>query len=157
MCFYNDDFEWTAEVCDVTLLPSGIACKCGECGKEISGNEPRTVVKQQEHELCQLCEDKFSDDYADPEECEPNVACKHDYGNTFELTYCEDCRKILAAIKAYEEREACPFYAQQPAYGTLWDELSQHEQAQEYLALAVKMFPEVRESETFKAFGEVKQ
>lgn len=152
MCF-DYDFDWYAEVNETEFLPKGKQRKCDECGVEMAENEPRTRIKQQEHEQCQLCEDEFSDYYIEPEERDAGFKCDHDYGETFEIEFCENCRKIIEAIVEYEKREGCPVGSRQPAHGALWDEMSQHEQASDYLQFAAEMFPEVQESILYKTFG----
>jgi len=139
MCFDYDP-DWFAEIIKEDLLSNGDKCTCGECGSIIEENEPRTKVFMRERETCEICYDL-------------DAECDHDYGESFDIQFCEGCRKIIAAICEYEKREGCPANSQRPAYGLLWDELSQHCQASEYLAFAAEMFPEVKDSKIYKTFA----
>lgn len=132
MCFYNDDYAWTAEVSDVTDGTADSPAKCYECNSIIAAGEFRRYVYQQEHEECSVCEQEEAD-----EPCE-----KHDYGETFECNLCESCVKILKAIYAVEINAGCPPYASQPNYGEL-QEAFQHDDAGKYRARALTMFPGV--------------
>lgn len=132
MCFYNDDYDWIASVCDVTDGPAESPAKCYECHRRIAAGEWRRHVYQQEHEECSVCEQEEAD-----EPCE-----EHDYGETFECNLCEACVKMLKAIEAVEIDEGCPWDARQPAYGELWEAI-QYDEGGKYRDRVLSMYPEL--------------
>ena len=143
MCFYNEDCEWTASITDVTEGIADTAVKCDECCKPIAPGEWRRHVYQQEYEDCQTCEN-------DECECltfrgmEHRCQCdKPNYGETFDYDCCERCNKVIRAVEEREKREGCPSYAQRPALMGLWDEVGDHDDAEEYAKAAIAMFPEL--------------
>ncbi len=162
MCFYNDDYDWCAEVNEESEGPSDEACNCRECGATIAIGEWCKRVFQQEHEACQICEDSCSDDFIEREEMEdlftePNGldaewaaeklkkldehSCS--YGETYRYVRCEKCDKVIRAVVAHEKNEGCPEYSQQPALANLYDELNEHSDRKVYARGALTMFPEL--------------
>lgn len=135
MCFYNDDYEWSASVHEETEGPAEKATRCYECGEPIAAGQWRRHIYQQEDEECRLCE---QEEGFDPE-------CQHDYGETFDYDRCEPCDKVLRAIEAVEKDEGCPEYSRQPMLGELRDVFVHPEDgnAMAYAERAVAMFPEV--------------
>jgi len=150
MCFYND-CEWTAEVNEASLLTSGPATKCDECHEPIAPEAWRRTIHQQEHELCQICEDECSSEFVsqtgvyDERIIAADILRSHTcyYGETFDYVCCETCFKVLESIKEHEQREGCPVDAQQPSLCGLWEELSEHDEAATYIREAVAKFPEI--------------
>lgn len=138
MCFYHDDYDWIAEICETTAGVSPLAAKCDECGKRILAFEWRCHVYQQEHEECQRCE--YEELEPDDEPCQT-----HDYGETFNYDRCEDCDKIIRAIEQYELREGCKPHESRPALCDLKEELNpwNRDDAPLYAAVAIEMFPEL--------------
>ena len=163
MCFYNDDYEWSASVCETSEADSGPATKCAECGCKIEPHEWRKHIFMQEHEDCQICQDPFSDDYIDRKAMEAELndgdadwaAAQlkalddhtHDYGETYDYDCCRDCDKILQAVEDRETAEGCPVDERRPALGEMQESLMEHEQWAEYAAHAVAMFPELAGNE----------
>lgn len=138
MCFYNDEYDWTAEVQDVTCERATKLEHCMECGASIIAGQWCKRIHQRQHESCQLCEDDESDNY------DPQSECKHDYGETYDYVCCVECAKIQAAIWEYERKEDCPEYARSPTLEGLYEEAFQwHENAEEYKKACVEMFPEL--------------
>ena len=76
MCFYNDDFDWYAEVCRTVEGTDGRATRCIECGAKIAAGEWRRHLEQIEHECCQICEDDCSEIH-DPDQ-DPAAVCNAD-------------------------------------------------------------------------------
>ncbi len=144
MCFYNDDYEWTAESCEATEGHGGTATRCIECGAMIAAGEYRRHVYQRERESCQVCEDEWSDDYDDEQD---KATCKHDYGNEFTADTCEACCNLLVAVRSVEVEAGCPEHAQVPAIGELRDSLIDHHEREVYARRAVQMFPELASHE----------
>lgn len=135
MCFYNDNYDWYASICDVADGPSDKPSKCYECGESIQSGEFRRHIFQQQHEECRRCEwEELGDD---EEPCE-----HHDYGETFDCDLCESCVKVLRAIEAVEADEGCPPHARQPGYGELLDAIWEGD-GKRYRDRAVSMFPEL--------------
>lgn len=139
MCFYDDDYEWYAEVHDTTTGTSPLASRCYECHRRIEPHQWLTHIFQQEREACSRC-DECGDDY-DPDQ-DP-ATCEHDYGETFECDICESCIKLREAIERVEEEEDCPPHARQPGIGGLWDVMLEHSDATKYAQRAIEMFPEL--------------
>ncbi len=143
MCFYHDDYGWSAEVCESTFVRGADECRCIECNRTIRSGEWRQRIWQQEHEECQICEDDFSDGYDDEVRKE---LCKHDYGETFGAEICRECCLMLEAIYDLERIEGCPEDARQPACGelkqVLYDEKTEH-RVRKYRQHALTMFPQL--------------
>lgn len=142
MCFYNEDYDWIAEVNEVTDGPASQAGKCIECGSAIAIGDTCRTVHQQEHEECQQCEEDGCNAEYDADgnyvPCDGN----HDYGEIFDCLICESCCQLLQAIEAHEIDAGCPPHARQPSYGGLWEETFEDEEAlADYLKRAKEMFP----------------
>lgn len=120
MCFYNDDYDWCAEVSEVTYARCERDGRCFECGRRIAAGEWRERTLQQEHEDCQICSE-YGDYYDDSVMRE---LCNHDYGETFEAEVCRDCLLMLSAIYDLEEIEGCPEESRRPGYGDLMQVLT---------------------------------
>lgn len=140
MCFYPD-YDWTASVVETTPGTVDKPTRCDECGKEIQAGEWRLHIAMQEHEECQTC-DEFGDSYNEDDPQDP-ATCEHDFGESFDYDRCEACDQILKAIRAVEQKEGCPSYAQQPALCELREVFSEHSGAPVYAAHAIEMFPEL--------------
>ena len=149
MCFYNDDYDWTATVHEVNDGPSDCKRKCYECGHAIKVGDICRTVHQQEYETCRVCEDEDSDNFNgfdDDGNSIPPVACedgKHDYGETFDAVICHNCLKIREAVKEYELREGCPEHASEPGYGEWSEVFFEHENKWEYAEACVAKHPEL--------------
>ncbi|MGB0971800.1 MAG: hypothetical protein ACPGVG_12680 [Mycobacterium sp.] len=143
MCFYNDDYDWTASVSEVTDLVSGHASRCCECGCGIEPGQWRRHIWQQQYEECQVCE------YGEADE-----ACvKHDYGETYATDVCRECTWLLAAIEAVEADEGCPEYARQPPSGELAEHM-RNPDSRRYWDRALEMHPQLAggvQSEWFRS------
>ena len=142
MCFYNDNYDWYAQVNEVTDGPAMKAGTCEECRQPIAVGDQCRSVHQQEHEECQQCDEDSDDAEFDADgnfiPCDGN----HNYGETADFMICESCCQILKAIEAHEIDEGCPPHARQPSYGGLWDETTEDLDALgKYLARAQTMFP----------------
>lgn len=134
MCFYNDDYDWTASVVLQEKRTAGKQIQCYECGAKIAPGESYQWIFMQEHEECRVCEWE-----------EAETPCeKHDYGEDFSYQRCNACSQLLAAIKAVEIEEGCPEHAQQPGLCELGEVFCEHENRREYAARAVAMFPELK-------------
>lgn len=158
MCFYNDDYDWTAEVVTQADAESGPACKCDECSRAIDADEFRHTIEMQEHEACQICEDDFSDSFInradmtaeldDDDDWAANqlkILDKHthDYGETYSYVRCLGCEKLLKAIEKREELAGCPAHSRRPPLSELWETMREIHEAKDYAEFAVKMFPEL--------------
>ena len=138
MCFYNDDFDWYAEVCRTVEGTDGRATRCIECGAKIAAGEWRRHLEQIEHECCQICEDDCSEIH-DPDQ-DP-ATCEHNYGETWDGDTCQACCNLIEAVRIVEIEAGCPAYAQVPSVGGLLDELLEHDEREKYARRAVEMFP----------------
>jgi hypothetical protein len=158
MCFYDDDCDWTAEVCEQNFIRAAEPAKCYECYRPIAVGEWCRVLHQQEHESCLVCEDQWSDDYIDSDRAAYDTDEEHatalaeladhvhTYGETFDATLCRECCLVLEAIYDLEEKEGCPEDARQPLIGALQDELAEDSGKwgeKKYVKHAVGMFPEL--------------
>jgi hypothetical protein len=139
MCF-NNDYDWYADVWDVTDGENDVPAKCIECGLAIASGEWRRHVYLQEDEECYRCEQGDLKEGDEP--CEV-----HDYGEIFECSICETCCKILKAIEAVEIDEGCPVGSRQPLYGELSQALFDDANCGDgkYAARALAEHPELRE------------
>ena len=135
MCFYNDSYDWYAELNIRRESKTGPAERCSECGDDI---EPtawrRTLFQQESEEYCKDCDTPVDDD-----ECEcddgPNM------GETYRCVTCRPCAAMLAAIKRQERDEGCPADAQQPDPGELAEVFCEHHGAAEYARRIQTLFP----------------
>jgi endogenous inhibitor of DNA gyrase (YacG/DUF329 family) len=145
MCFYFDDYEWTAELIDTKEGPDQSTVTCDECGKNISRGEWRKTVYQQEHEdtSCQFCDGGKADDGDECGDCDGTG--ERGPGNTFEYHCCEPCEKILRAIETLEIAEGCRPPETRPGYGFLQETLTStsYDDREKYVAKAIEMFPEI--------------
>jgi len=147
MCFYNDDCDWIASINEQSSVVCDKRCRCFECQRTILPGEWHRTNYQQEHEMCQICEDDCSDDF---DEDADKANCKHDYGETFSCVLCRECCLLLEAIYDLERIEGCPEYARQPAYGELRDTLyaeQRYGDIPRYRLHALQLFPELIGSE----------
>lgn len=140
MCFYHEDYDWSASVVDHVKGEAEGDAVCAECHRPIRDGEWRHTVEMQQHEECQLCLDGHPDDDGVIPDPGPH---KCDYGETYSYVRCLGCERILEAIKAVEVREGCPPNAQQPSYEGLHEALWDHESKYEYATAAVDMYPEL--------------
>ncbi len=139
MCFYYDDYDWIATINEQYFIRGEREHKCLECGRNIAPEEWRRYIYQQEHEMCQICEDDYSEEF--DEEQDP-ATCAHNYGKRSNAHICRECCLILEAIYDLEEKEGCPEHARQPAFGELQEALHYGDEG-EYIRHAVEMFPEL--------------
>ena len=159
MCFYNDDYDWIAEVEELHFIRAEKACKCAECNCQIVVGDWYRRLCQKEFEMCQICEDSESFSYlsADASDYDTEdehvaaladlVAHEHSYGETFSASTCRKCCLVLTAIYDLEAKEGCPEYARQPDTGELSQALfddARHSKSG-YAQHAVEMFPELSE------------
>jgi len=153
MCFYeSEDYDWIANVVRETDRLADRPTKCQECGGKIPLGAPIHEVFQQQHELCQICQDDVSENYiGDPDEDSDeesqrqkrlaNHVCQ--YGETYLYRRCESCSQLLDAIEKYEENEGCPPHSRRPALCELRDVFTEHQDAYAYAEAAVGMFPQL--------------
>lgn len=110
MCFYNDDYDWIAEVHSDFYERAETVAKCYDCGREIGIGEWHHRIEQLENECCQICEDPDSDWYEDPEEIDEEEGLygpgehPHYYGQSWQGAICRRCALIRAAIYDLEEK-----------------------------------------------------
>lgn len=152
MCFYNDDYDWVAEVYDEQYVRGEQPAKCFDCYREIKAGEWRREIFQLEHEECQICEDIESDLYEDPDEIDEAEGMfgpgehPHYYGESWHGVICRECNLLRASIYDLEEKEGCPEYSRQPAFGelqeTMADDCSRWGD-KKYIRHALEMFPEL--------------
>lgn len=152
MCFYNDDYDWCAEVHDEHYVRSELPTKCFDCNRAIKAGEWIREIFQLEHEECQICEDPESDLYEDPDEIDEAEGMygpgehPHYFGESFHGVVCRECCLIRAAIYDLEEKEGCPEDARQPAIGELTETMCEDRSKwgdRKYTKHAIEMFPEL--------------
>lgn len=141
MCFDND-YDWCASVSEVTEGPAEKKCRCEECYSVIEPGQWRKHIWQQEHEECQC------DACQEAEGTSPD--CVPSYGETYDCNICHACVKMLDAVRVVEVSEGCPAYAQQPAFGELWESLREISDAEKYIAKAREMYPELESHQRFQ-------
>lgn len=139
MCFYNDDYDWYAEVQIVSEWSFGLPTACIECGTKIGYGDWRRHLFQQQHEACMVCEWGEADEPCD----------LHNYGERYECDTCADCAKILKAVEAEEIDANCPPHARQPMVGELGETL-RYDDDKRYVHRALTMFPEVASARLVK-------
>lgn len=138
MCFFNDDYDWCAEVNEIRHERNDNPAKCYECRRLIQPGEWRQSIHQVEHECCQICDDESSDlfdESINPEEC------KHDCGESFDCSICRECSLLLEAIWDVERIEGCPEHARQPCYGELYDAMNPRNDGEKYRRHALEKYP----------------
>jgi hypothetical protein len=109
--------------------------RCDECHDTIPAGGWVRHIFQQEHEMCQQCEE------GDATRCEDG---DHDFGETYAYDRCEACDKVLRAIEQAEIEEGCKGDETQPPLEGLREEMyniDQHERAR-YLNKLRQMSPE---------------
>lgn len=151
MCFYNDDYDWTAAIWEVSTIVAESDYKCMECGTTISKGEFHRYTYQQESESCTVCEDDWHANFQEKGYCEDNGE-KHNYGETYEHRICRNCCKILTAIDITEEAEGCPPFSRQPALSELHEAMNPYmfDDAPKYAAKAVELWPELATNSMIK-------
>jgi hypothetical protein len=128
------DFEWYVELSENTVGEAKEPTRCDECHDTIPAGGWVRHIFQQEHEMCQRCEE------GDEPECEGG---KHDYGETYAYDRCQGCDKVLRAIEQAEIEEGCKGDETQPALEGLREALSEDPEAMErYRRKLQEMFPE---------------
>ena len=153
MCFYNDDYDWTASVVEQSTGVS-IGKLCDECHLPIPPGATIHHIFMQEHEECHACENGECECplTADGELSCDSKGCqceKPAFGETFDYDRCDECDKFLRAVEAAEIDEGCEPYEARPGLGGMIEELRNLEgdnevyPAKRYFKLAVKMFPEL--------------
>lgn len=162
MCFYNENYDWVAEEEEISEADCGPKAKCSECGSEIAETEWRKHISQREHSACQICEESSSDEYIDREEMVEQLSSNNpedveyarehlavlddhdcDFGETYEGDCCRSCHLLIEAIAELEKTKGCPEHSARPLWGTLFDELTQHGERDEYVAYAIAKHPEL--------------
>lgn len=126
MCFYDDDYDWIAEIQIVTDGENERRERCNECRRWIEVGDQCRRVFQQENETCSACDGE-----------DPACEHEHDYGETYNYVCCRECITILDAIKRVEQAEGCPAYAQQPNLNELGEALWEHESRWKYAEAAL--------------------
>ncbi len=150
MCFTNDDCDWSAEVYEETHGRRELPGKCCDCRRVINAGEWARSIWMCEKECCQICEDRESDWFEDPEEIEPDDGMygpgehPHYYGEHWTGVVCRECCLLREAIYDLEEKEDCPEWARQPAFGELSEVMSEDTAPwgdRKYAEHATRMFP----------------
>lgn len=131
MCFYYDDYDWTADVFEESERVAEQSLTCVECGKGIAAGETHIRIFAQESEECLVCEWEEAD-----EPCE-----EHDYGETYTARRCQSCERILKAVQSVEVEEGCPPHATRPAIGELDQAFYDHANAETYANRVIEMYP----------------
>jgi len=139
MCFYNDDYDWYADVQDESHVRCEKATGCDECGSKIQVGQWKRHIYQQEEEMCRYCEDEDSIEYEKGFDCKGDC----DFGETSEYDCCVPCMKILAAIYEQEKDEDCPEHSRRPSLGLMWEEAFDSGHDDQYVSRILEMFPEV--------------
>ena len=134
MCFYNDDYDWYADV----AVEAGVVCetesRCDECYKKIHPGEWTMTLWQQQHRECQLCYDEDDEPIPHTQEC--------DFGETYSYRCCHDCARLRGVIYAVETDEECPEHARHPGYGAMRkDAFDYGDDADKYVSKAATMYP----------------
>lgn len=152
MCFYYDDYDWSAEINEESHIRCDAPCKCFDCNRMVTSGEWVRRIFQLQSELCWICEDSESDLYEYPDEYEPESGM---YGPTEHPCYfgeswlgfiCRECCLLREAIYDVEEKEGCPYDARQPAFGELAEVFQEDTAAwgdRKYTDHALRMFPSV--------------
>lgn len=142
MCF-TADYDWYAEQASDEETTADTSMKCFECGRVIPSGETFRRIEQQEHEIC--IHDPDNDHYEGPETEQEGCDCEEgacDFGESFDCDICTECAKLLKAIEASEIEEGCSPSESQPAFGGLYDAMTEGD-GDRYRAKAAVMFPEI--------------
>jgi len=109
MCFVND-YDWFAEICEITTEESDGTIQCCECwGKILKGDKYQRIYMQ-EHEECSECDGDLSGD-----------ECEHHYGESVIDSTCLRCDALREAVKAVEQAEGCAPEDSEPCVGELFE------------------------------------
>lgn len=139
MCFYNDDYDWAASVSEVTESNADTKARCDECHAAIEPSQWRRHIFLQQYLECRNCTPSWENG-DDPEPCEPGEC---DFGEHYHHDICENCAKVLNAIKTVELAEGCAPGESQPSLGGLWPEIEYQKQIGKYRAEAIRAYPEI--------------
>lgn len=162
MCFYDEgDYGWSASVTKEATRLAPRRATCRECNGVIQLGSRLHEIYQQEHDLCQICEDDESGSYIDTDDFDDEANLSQDeieaqrfmqdtlanhecrYGETYLYRRCDACEKLLRAIAVQEEIEGCPPGNRVPPLEELRMVFTEHEAAFEYAERAVVMFSEL--------------
>lgn len=117
MCFYNDDYYWTAEVVEDSLgvlEHSGKPTECMECGKKLQPGDWRHTVHMEQYAECPRCEENEDWGITGDEAIHECTV-----GETYDYVRCLDCEHLLDCVVDVEIQEGCPPAARKPAYEDL--------------------------------------
>lgn len=141
MCFYNEDYDWIATVCEVSTEITDKPTKCRECYHPIQAGEIVHRIHQQESESCKNC----LDEDGDPVKC---TCGNPNYGENFDTRQCDGCHKFLQAVDEAELAEGCPPGSRQPNTEMMIETISElgTADAERYFTTARTRFPELIEN-----------
>jgi hypothetical protein len=149
MCFYNDGYDWTAEVVSEKEGAASKDAKCQECRRVIPAGHRLWTVFQQECEECKTCDEGDcecpKDKRGDCMECKCE---KPNFGEEFDYHSCLDCKRFLDAVSVAEVESGCSVYESRPAYMEMIESVSSAgvDESDKYFAKADEMFPDLRQS-----------
>jgi hypothetical protein len=146
MCFYNDDYDWRAELIQ---RQDGVADKpvaCYECGDKIKPGQFVHHIYMQEHEdeRCEWCDDGKTSDGTECQDCDGKGV--RGPGQTYDYDRCQNCHKFLQAVESAELEAGCSSYEATPSLEGMIEEIrnSDADEAKRYFKKALRLFPELK-------------
>jgi hypothetical protein len=144
MCFWNDDYDWTAEVSEEEEFVASKPTKCQECYRLIPAGETMVHIWMQQYEECHACYDGEC-------ECPEGRCCQCEepvFGETFDYHRCQECDKFLMAVEAAEVEEGCARHESRPGLGAMASDImdGDRENIKRYFKRALRDFPELKAS-----------
>lgn len=151
MCFYNDDYDWTAAVCEEDKRTASKPVRCMECRRLIPVGGAVVHVFLRQHEACKNCDEELREEWDDDYEGGPLTPCadgKHDYGETYDYDRCEDCDQFLQAVQTAELEAGCRLNESRPPLEFMVEYIAEAgiEEARKYFKKARDLFPCLKES-----------
>ncbi len=146
MCFYHGDADWTASVFDSDTLTAAESVRCDECFRKIPVGAKYQHIYMQQYECCRVCDGDTraeTDDEYEGEDLSPCAEGACDYGEAYEHGICEDCQKLLDAVRRVEEEDGCRGDETQPGLGQLREAMWEADGAVAYIDRARADHPEL--------------
>ncbi len=152
MCFYNGDYDWTAQVVVEQETTTGKR-RCDECFTDIPEGQTARFIGMQEYEECRACD---NGDCECPRNADGDPVCQDtgcqcdepDFGESCDYCRCDNCDKFLKAVQAAELEAGCGLDESLPPLCQMTEHIGRGygdmDEAKKYFKTALKMFPELK-------------
>ena len=148
MCFYTEDYDWTASCVSKSDVHADGSKRfnCDDCHRRFGFLEVAELTEFWEHETCGDCGLRHSDDYdREDDQCmdtdgEPILK---DQGESCHFYRCKSCLEFREGIRDLEIKEGCREWESVPqgSIGEEFDNMDDDDRIREYVEHAAAMFP----------------